>query len=44
MMMKTIKRLFSKRYMSWNEYSERVKFLNMFHWQQSVRRESIKNL
>lgn len=31
-------------YLGWNEYKNKIEFLDMFNWQQSVRRQSIKNL
>ena len=30
-------------YMSWNDYQDRVEFMSSLRWQQSVRRQSVKN-
>ena len=30
-------------YMSWSEYQDKVQFLDQLNWQQSVRRQSVKN-
>lgn len=33
-----------QKYLGWGEYKNRINFLDTFAWQQSVRRESIKNI
>ncbi len=33
-----------KKFMEWEEYASKVGFLEDFYWQQSVRRQSIRNL
>ena len=30
-------------YLDWNEYKARIDFIDEFYWQQSIRKESIKN-
>lgn len=32
-----------KVWLSWKEYSRKIRFLDMFNFQQSVRKENIKN-
>lgn len=34
---------FRTDYMEWKDYKERVDFIDLFLWQQAVRRESIRN-
>ena len=34
---------FKKRFIDWGEYLEKIEFLEDFNFQQSVRRENIKN-
>jgi len=33
-----------KHYMSWEEYSKRIDFIDELLWQQSVRRQSLANI
>lgn len=32
------------KYMEWKDYKAKIDFLDIFWWQQSVRRKNIKNL
>ncbi len=32
------------KYYSWKEFKERADFLDLFAWQQRVRRQSLKNM
>ena len=44
---KSIKKIFvfrSDEYVEWQEYKKRINFLDTFAWQQSVRKQSIRNL
>ena len=44
MMMKIIKKLFSKReYVDWSDYKRKADFIELFSFQQQTREESIKN-
>ena len=47
-MRETIKRglerlFFSKSYMSWKEYKDRIDFIDMFCFQQDVRKSNVSN-
>jgi hypothetical protein len=33
-----------RNYVDWPDYKERIDFLELFHWQQAVRKENIKNI
>jgi len=35
---------FRKKYMEWKEYKSNIDFLDIYNWQQKVRRDNIKNL
>ncbi len=36
---------FKKRtYMEWDDYKNHIEFLDMFHFQQSVRKSNVENL
>ncbi len=35
-------RWFNKRYMEWGEYKRKVDFIDLFYWQQSVRKENLR--
>jgi hypothetical protein len=35
---------FRKNFMDWEDYKEKIDFLDDFYWQQSVRKQSIRNL
>ena len=35
---------FKRKYLEWEDYKTKIDFLDIFHWQQSVRKENIKNL
>lgn len=39
-MLKFIKK---RKYMDWDNYKERIDFLDTFYWQQSVRKMSLQN-
>lgn len=40
-----LKNLFKrKQYLGWNAYVNKINFIDDFYWQQSVRRQNIKNL
>ncbi len=44
---KSIKKVFvlrSDEFVEWQDYKKRINFLDAFAWQQSVRKQSIKNL
>jgi len=43
-MINLIKRLFNNNYVSWNNYKNKIDFLDEFNFQQQVRKENIKNL
>jgi hypothetical protein len=32
------------KFMEWEDYKEKIDFLEVFHWQQNVRNESLRNL
>ena len=36
------RKLNSKNTMSWNDYNDRINFLDTFFWQQSVRNEGLQ--
>jgi hypothetical protein len=37
--------LFNKtKYMEWDDYKKKIDFLDVFWWQQSVRKKNLKNL
>ena len=38
-----LKRNWSKQYMSWSEYQDKVEFMSQLKWQQDVRKQSVKN-
>ncbi|MCF7865904.1 hypothetical protein K9L67_04120 [Candidatus Woesearchaeota archaeon] len=43
-MLKTIMNLFDKKeYMAWQEYNEKMQFMENFYWQQNIRKKSLKN-
>ncbi|MCF7871908.1 hypothetical protein K9L97_02635 [Candidatus Woesearchaeota archaeon] len=43
-MLKNLINIFDKReYMSWQEYHEKMIFLENFYWQQTVRKKSARN-
>ena len=31
-----------KNFMDWNEYKDKIDFMDTFYWQQSVRRRNVK--
>jgi hypothetical protein len=33
-----------KEFMDWESYKNKVDLLDVFHWQQSVRRQSLRNI
>lgn len=35
---------FRSGFMDWEDYKEKIDFLDDFYWQQSVRKQSIRNL
>ncbi len=35
---------FKKNFIEWKDYKSRIDFIEDFYWQQSVRKESIRNL
>jgi len=35
---------FKKEYISWDDYSARIGFMEDFFWQQSVRSENMRNI
>ena len=41
---KLFRNLIPVRYMNWKSYKNRIDFLDDFHWQQSVRKQSIDNI
>lgn len=36
--------IFKRNFLEWKDYKEKVDFLDIFYWQQKVRKENIKNL
>lgn len=41
---KSLFQLFQKdRFMNWDDYTKKITFLDVFHWQQSVRKQNIEN-
>ena len=36
--------MFSKQFMEWEDYKRKKDFIELFHWQQAVRRENIRKL
>jgi hypothetical protein len=34
----------TRDYVEWNDYKNKIDFLDTFNWQQSVRKQNIKNL
>ena len=43
-MFNTIRRLLSRKFIEWDDYKERIDFLEDFYWQQSTRKQSISNM
>jgi len=43
-MINGIKRLFSKRFVEWKDYKSKIDFLSEFNFQQSTRKENVRNL
>jgi len=43
-MLKLIKNLFNKKYLSWEQYKARINFIDTFHFQEQTRKESIENM
>ncbi len=37
-------RLFRKEFMVWEEYKAKIDFLQLFLWQQRIRKDNLKNL
>jgi len=36
--------MFRKRkYLSWDNYKDKIDFIDMFYWQQDVRRQNLRN-
>jgi len=35
-------KFFRKKYMDWEEYQNRIGFLELFYWQQSIRKNNLK--
>jgi hypothetical protein len=44
MIKKIIDRLTTRKFLDWDQYENRVNFLDQFQWQQSVRKQNIKRL
>lgn len=42
-MLQKIRQMFEPKYLTWEEYSSRIAFLELFYFQQKCRKESIKN-
>ena len=38
-----LRRLIKPKYMGWDSYKAKVDFVDMFYWQQDVRKENLKN-
>jgi len=38
------KKLFKTRFVEWNDYKNKIDFLEYFYWQQGVHKQSIRNL
>ncbi|HJO01711.1 MAG: hypothetical protein QF655_00370 [Candidatus Woesearchaeota archaeon] len=36
--------IFKRNFMEWKDYKKKIDFLENFYWQQSVRKQSIRNL
>ncbi len=43
-MIKAIKRLFSRKFIGWDDYKARIDFLDKFNFQQQTRKQSIINM
>jgi hypothetical protein len=35
---------FKKNFIEWKDYKKKIDFIENFYWQQSVRKESLRNL
>jgi hypothetical protein len=36
--------IFKRKFMDWEDYKAKIDFMEDFYWQQSVRKQSIRNL
>lgn len=41
---KLFKNLIPVRYMNWEPYKKKIDSMDIFYWQQSVRKQNIKNI